>query len=608
METKKHHCGDDNELVTVYRNNDNDFSNHADIAWAGDARRGSTWHNFGGIAMHAGVKVAFEGSKFGGLRQAALVAAVAMTFGPLPTHAADAAAPVAADAADQNGTTLQEIVITAERRETKLKDTPASVEAFTADRLDTQGIRGIDDLARLSPGVQFARQGTSSSANYNDENSDIAIRGIDSNAGASTTGLYIDDTPIQTRHMQFGTVTAFPALFDLERVEVLRGPQGTLFGSGAEGGAIRFIQPEPSVTTSSAYARAEVASTKSGAPSYEGGAAFGAPITQGKIGYRISASYRYDGGYVNRDTYNIVGATAPISAATPFTLQDTGTTESNANWSKTETFRAAMKFQLSSDTTISPSVYYQRLHINDSSVYWAALSNPGASDFRSGNAQPNSSTDPFWLWAVKVDSDLGWARASSNTSYFDRNQSARTDYTQWVNTVFLGKFAPVPGPTKTTATFGDVQHNFTEEVKLQSPGSNPALNWVAGLFFSHQYENTPETFATSPVNSPYNPFSNPYPDGTDYTQSPYSTTDRQIALFGQVEFEVLPKVKALVGLRVANIRTEGNGYFAGALVGAGIPQPSVVTSGALTETPITPKFSLSYQLRRVSPTRLSPLR
>ena len=82
-----------------------------------------------------------------------------------------------------------------------------------------------------------------SAANYNDENSDINIRGIDSQAGTSTTGIYIDDTPMQSRHIGFGAVNVFPALFDLERVEVLRGPQGTLFGAGAEGGVVRFITP-----------------------------------------------------------------------------------------------------------------------------------------------------------------------------------------------------------------------------------------------------------------------------------------------------------------------------------------------------------------------------
>ena len=124
--------------------------------------------------------------------------------------------------------------------------------------MDQQGLRSIDDLSRLSPGVTFFRNGMSSSGNYNDEGSDVSIRAIDSTGGASTTGIYIDDTPIQTRHLQFGTVNPYPALFDLERVEVLKGPQGTLFGAGSEGGTLRFITPDPSLTKYQVYARAEV--------------------------------------------------------------------------------------------------------------------------------------------------------------------------------------------------------------------------------------------------------------------------------------------------------------------------------------------------------------
>jgi len=145
---------------------------------------------------------------------------------------------------------LEEIVVTAQRREQRLEDVPMSITTFSREKMDQEGLKNIDDLARFSPGVTFIRSGMSSNGNYNDEDSDVSIRGIDSTAGASTTGIYIDDTPIQTRHLQYGTVNPYPELFDLERVEVLKGPQGTLFGAGSEGGTIRFITPDPSLTTS----------------------------------------------------------------------------------------------------------------------------------------------------------------------------------------------------------------------------------------------------------------------------------------------------------------------------------------------------------------------
>ncbi len=152
---------------------------------------------------------------------------------------------------------LEEVVVTAQRRSERIMDVPMSIQAFTQESLDQQGLRSIDDITRVAPGVTFLRNGFSASGNYNDEDSDISIRGIDSTAGAATTGIYVDDTPIQTRHLNFGTVNPYPALFDLDRVEVLKGPQGTLFGAGSEGGTIRFITPEASLTTYSGYARAE---------------------------------------------------------------------------------------------------------------------------------------------------------------------------------------------------------------------------------------------------------------------------------------------------------------------------------------------------------------
>ena len=136
-----------------------------------------------------------------------------------------AAAQQSAAAAEAAGD-IGEIVVTAQRRSERLMDVPMSIEAFGQEKLDQEGLRSVDDLARVAPGVTFLRNGMSSSGNYNDEDSDISIRGIDSTAGASTTGIYVDDTPIQTRHLNFGTVNPYPALFDLDRVEVSEGPAG----------------------------------------------------------------------------------------------------------------------------------------------------------------------------------------------------------------------------------------------------------------------------------------------------------------------------------------------------------------------------------------------
>ena len=158
-----------------------------------------------------------------------LSVAAALSTGAI---AADANAPDSGPEIASGG--LQEIVVTATRHEESLSKVPLSVTALTQDAMDERGIKDFQDIARFTPGVNIDTSGTNA----------ISIRGISSSAGAGTTGIYIDDTPIQMRSLGFNPDDTLPKTFDLERVEVLRGPQGTLFGAGAEGGAVRYIMTQ----------------------------------------------------------------------------------------------------------------------------------------------------------------------------------------------------------------------------------------------------------------------------------------------------------------------------------------------------------------------------
>ena len=149
---------------------------------------------------------------------------------------------------------------------------PISITALTQDDLDQKGIRDFSEMVRFTPGVSIDTSGTNA----------ISIRGISSSGGAGTTGIYIDDTPIQMRALGFNPDDTLPKTFDLDRVEVLRGPQGTLFGAGSEGGTVRYIMAQPSATIESTYVRTEMSFTQDGAPSYEAGIAHGGPIIDGE--------------------------------------------------------------------------------------------------------------------------------------------------------------------------------------------------------------------------------------------------------------------------------------------------------------------------------------
>src|SRR5258708_7349219 len=371
---------------------------------------------------------------------------------------------------------LEEIVVTATRRQERLQDVPVSVIAFSQEKLDAQGLKNIDDLSRLSPGVNFQRNGMSSAGNYNDEGSDINIRGVDSTAGTATTGIYIDDTPIQTRHIGFGSINAFPAVFDLDRIEVLRGPQGTLFGAGAEGGVVRFISPEPNVSKPAGYARADVATTDGGSPSYERGAAFRAPIIDDLLAVRASVSLRRARSWVDRVGYTL---SPDNTVALPTPVYDGNTTKTNANYSETTTARLAVTWKVSDTLEITPSIYYQRLQINDTSAYWIALSNPADNVYRNGNFGTNPSNDPFTLSAVKIKWDLGFASLFSNTSFYDRNQHATSDYTQYLRATWnsFGELANV-FPSKGDngyAQFQDDQRSFYQAFRLAARDTNARI-------------------------------------------------------------------------------------------------------------------------------------
>ena len=473
-----------------------------------------------------------------------------------------------------------------------------SIQAFSQEALDQQGVRAVDDLTRVSPGVTFLRNGMSSSGNYNDEDSDISIRGIDSTAGAATTGIYVDDTPIQTRHLNFGTVNPYPALFDLQDVEVLKGPQGTLYGAGSEGGTVRFITPPPSLDTYSGYARAEFGQIDNGGNSYSAGAAVGGPIIPGVLGFRVSASFQEDGGWVNRVNYSAPPIGTPPTAADGYatvysgTPTVTGVTEKNANWRDTQTFRLALKYQPIEGLSIDPSILIQTLHINDTGAYWLNLSNPADNIYNNGNAQRDPSTDPWYLGSVKISWNQPWANISSNTSYFSRQQHSVSDYTQWFDTVF---FYDQYSNLINSSYFTDHQNNFNEEIKLTSVDSSSPLQWTAGLFYTHTNEDSTE-FVVSPAACPPGtcPLTSPgFAAGTvTYLQPRFSMLDKQAAIFGEVSWKFADVFKAQVGFRYSDLQYYGvvqeieQGLF-GTL--------NVNTPSSGSSRPFTPRFVFNFQ-------------
>ena len=494
------------------------------------------------------------------------------------------AAPAAAQDAPQSATegandASGEIIVTATRKSEALSKVPLSVSAFSTETLDKRGVRDFSDVIRQTPGVVFEATNTTTN---------IAIRGINSTVGAATTGVYIDDTPIQVRALGYSGGNAYPVIFDLERIEVLRGPQGTLFGAGSEGGTIRFISPQPSATTTSGRIRSELSFTEGGAPSYEIGGAFGTPIVQDKLAIRASGYYRRDGGYIDRVRF-----------------EDKSVVQKNANWNESYVGRVALAWTPTPQLTITPSVVFQKINTNDSGESWdniaADQTQPSVpfSDYANnkllnGNRVREWSKDRFVLPSLNIRYDLGGADLIAIGSYFDRKQTFVSDYTTFDQSLFTGITLPIFPNQSAFSDFVNTQKNWTGELRLQSTAKDSKISWVIGTFYQ-QAKQTSIQQVNDTFFYQYAPFLAgvlpPLVNGKLIYDQATTSKDTQYAVYGQVNYKPIDRLTLTVGLRYGETKFAINSFAQGPVVG-----PSVTDVGTQKEHPFTPKFGIDFQV------------
>lgn len=376
-----------------------------------------------------------------------LLASTSLSVGMAVTPAA------AQDKADE---ALGDIVVTATRQSEAINKVPLSISAVSQETLTNQGIKNADDLSRTVPGMTFRRTG-------GEGNPNITIRGIGGNGatvGAQTTGVYLDDTALQRRMingLQTGNGAPFPNLFDLERVEVLRGPQGTLYGDSSQGGTIRFITPTPSLTEYTGRARLEVGGTEGGAASGEVGFAIGGPLIKDTLGFRVSGAFRRNGGWVDSKS-----------------VYDGLTFKENNNWSDSRYVRAALKWQVNDNLTIAPALYWGRDFSNDLGNTWGpsekvtysgsiirnGITNP-AIDYAAFGATPGS----FWNTTGSPTASPG----VGSIGYTGANGQTKTYY-------FAALDQVLPGHTQNAMPWYNYDSNGNGLYRSTAPGDVTYVN------------------------------------------------------------------------------------------------------------------------------------
>src|SRR5215472_4329728 len=307
---------------------------------------------------------------------------------------------------------LQEVHIQGLRWERQLTRQPVNVRSLDATTLQDSGIKGLDDIGSLIPGVDFGFFSSVGSGVY----TDIIIRGVTDRHG-STTGIFFDDIPLPAaRSNTFGR--ALTPYFDLAGIEILSGAQGPLLGADTQGGAVRFVTRQPNLQNYNGFAHAEWAATERGDPSYEAGAALGGPLIEDTLGFRLSAWYRSDGGYVSLVNPFECGVSGPCTVL-----------NKNANSLTSESFRAALTWRVS-EIDITPSLDYTSSRSGDSPAFYTYLSNPGAGQLYNGSLIPQPFTDSFWLGSLRVTHDVHWAELESVTAYYHRKGDLIVDDTE----------------------------------------------------------------------------------------------------------------------------------------------------------------------------------
>ena len=479
---------------------------------------------------------------------------------------------------------ISEIIVTATRVSERLSRVAASVTAFDQAKLDEEGIRSMQDVARLAPGVTFSNV-------IGLARSEIAIRGVSSQVGAATTGIYIDDTPVQVRAVGAAT-HAYPEIFDLERIEVLRGPQGTLFGAGSEGGAVRFITPQPSLDHYTGYSRAEAAVTEHGDPSWEAGLAVGGPIVEDKIGFRASAWNRRTGGYIDRVS-NI----------------DSHSTDKNANYRDAFVARVALGVKPTDWLDVTASVFHQDTDDNDSAWFFRRISERKQGKFLNAGPLYSPAHDEFDLSTLNAQADLGRFMLTSVTSYLDRKGKLRTDGSLTFPQLLLGPqvFAQnlYLGLLPQYVLASDLptkQQSFTQEVRLQTADSTERLTGIVGIFIQRSKQNggqsifdplLPDLVATYFGGLPVEAvFGTPMLSPTQSYLSSDEAHDDQDAIFGELSYRVTDNLKVTAGARYAKTSFEFETFQAGPWAGTA----ALSAAGTQKEKPFTPKFGLTYSL------------
>ncbi len=510
-------------------------------------------------------------------------------------------APTSVALAQTQEAQVERIEITATRRTGTVQEAPLNITALTADTLSEQNIGQLEDVARWVPGLTVVDQGGRS-------DSPIIVRGLNTNtlgpgANGGTVATYFGEIPVLLNMR----------LSDIERVEVLIGPQGTLYGAGTLGGAIRYIPKGVDLDLTEGEVYGNISSmSESDSLGGEYGFVFNTPLINDELGFRASVNFYNDPGFIDYDyVVRQGGVSLPDVDWNNASEVDANLRSiKDANGEKTLTGRAALRWQPTDDIDATLSYFYQHQDVEGRSIsHYNALpeSNPlsqadvGKYSSAYRYLEPREKTDQ--LLSLEVNADLGFADLVSATGLSSFEADGQRDQTDLLIRLDYS-YEAFPAFSAFTREL-DNTDIFTQEVRLVSKDTDK-LSWIVGAFY-----NKVESDGSS---SEFTPGFSQYavdvwgaeqnrPDDLEYLSVSESTVTES-AIFGEATYEINDKWDVTLGFRAYEYEVETRSaidlplYYT---VFTGRAQDSIVLdygSESADDSGTLLKFNTSYQVNR----------
>lgn len=444
-----------------------------------------------------------------------------------PANAQDGANPANSDEAAQ---AIDEIIVTGTRRSESVRDVPFNIQAISSDTLEKTGATNIADFARTVPGLSMTDTGPSGGVK-------LVLRGLRTGTEAGlepTTAVYVDEVPVD---MPLRGAPLDLKLVDIERIEVLRGPQGTLFGGGAIGGTLRYISKKPDTEKFEGRVGAELSSTRHGGINYNLTGMLNIPVADW-IAVRANIGHFDNDGFIDN-----------VRLGTK-----------NVNDDRTTSARIAVLMKPVDGLDISLSYNRQTARYGDPSTQ--------------RENQPRYTVDyvhPFderykaQLANLTLAYDFGWANLTSSSSYVDERTNSTGDATFAIRDVIFGSFLD-PDDIPEFTVIGERQaksRRFTQEVRLVSDSAGP-FDWIIGGYYSkarsrtYQPERVPVPFPGQAAFE-QNIIGAPLNDDKEYFIEDH-TRSRQLAVFGELKYNLTDAWQASVGGRYFDVLGSGTFY------------------------------------------------